>query len=77
MNSRALKRAWVIRWKNVRVGIPRPRVDNITPSWLRVDRAIIFFKSDSSIADKPAINIVRDAINRREGRNRWIEERRG
>lgn len=61
----------------MRVGIPRPRVDNITPSWLRVDRAIIFFKSDSSIADKPAINIVRDAINRREGRNRWIEERRG
>jgi hypothetical protein len=35
------------------------------PSWLRVDRAMIFFISDSNMADRPAINIVNDAVSRR------------
>lgn len=30
----------------------------MTPSWLRVERAIIFFKSVSTRALMPAINIV-------------------
>lgn len=62
MNSNALNRAWVERWNRARDGRARPRLAIITPSWLRVDRAIIFFMSDSNIADSPAINIVRDAV---------------
>lgn len=39
-----------------------PKLVIITPNWLRVDSAIIFFKSHSVIAEAPAINIVRQAI---------------
>lgn len=35
-----------------------PREKNITPSWLKVDKAIIFFISNSNIAAAPAINMV-------------------
>lgn len=41
------------------------RVAIIMPNCLRVDRAMIFFKSDSSIAAIPAINIVREANRER------------
>ena len=37
-------------------------LDIITPSWLKVDNAIIFFISVSEIAAIPAINIVDIAI---------------
>lgn len=43
------------------------KVDIITPSCLRVDRAMIFFRSHSTMAAIPAISIVREAIRRREG----------
>lgn len=43
----------------------------INPNWLRVERAITFFMSISFIADTPAINIVKDAITRREQLKNW------
>ena len=49
----------------------------ITPSWLRVERAIIFFISHSVIALIPAIRVVRTAIIRREELKRSEDERKG
>ena len=77
MNRRALNRACEIRWRNVRDGSPIPRVDNITPSCLRVERAITFLRSDSTMADRPAISMVRAAVRRREGRKNCLEDRSG
>lgn len=62
IKRRALNSAWVIKWKKARLGRPMAKVEIITPNWLRVDRAIIFFKSHSTIALAPAINIVIEAI---------------
>ena len=58
INNRALNIAWVIRWKNLKWGRDKEIAPIITPSCLRVDRAIIFFMSHSNRADIPAINIV-------------------
>lgn len=41
---------------------PRPKLDIITPSCLKVDRAMIFFMSHSAMAAVPAINMVKVAI---------------
>lgn len=70
IKSRALNMAWVIKWKKVRFCSPKAKVDSITPSWLSVDRAMIFFRSHSTMADIPAISIVREEIKRREGEKR-------
>jgi hypothetical protein len=51
-------------WKNARLGALRPILVIIIPSWLNVDRAIIFFISHSEVALNPAINMVDTAINR-------------
>lgn len=64
IKRRALNKAWVIRWKRASFGICIPSLAIITPNWLRVERAMIFFMSDSVIAESPAINIVREAIRR-------------
>lgn len=77
MKRRALNRACVMRWKKVRVGSLRPRVAIITPSWLRVERAMIFLRSDSVVAARPAISIVRDAIKRRDGWKSGCVDRNG
>lgn len=69
INRRALNKACVIRWKNVKVGRPMAKVAIITPSWLRVDKAIIFFISHSTAAAKPAISMVIEAAYRRIGWN--------
>jgi len=55
----------------------RPRVESMTPSWLRVDKAIIFLRSDSVMADRPAISMVRVAMSRRDGWKRGFVERNG
>lgn len=60
-NNRALKRAWVIRWKNANRGAFMASLTIITPNWLSVERAIIFFMSHSVIAERPAISVVRTA----------------
>lgn len=62
INRSALNRACVIRWKNAKLGSIIAILDIITPSWLRVDRAMIFFISVSAIAAIPAINMVDMAI---------------
>jgi len=44
----------------------RPRLVIIIPSWLKVDKAIIFFISHSVIALSPAITMVVTATIRRK-----------
>lgn len=61
----------------MRLGRPRPRVASITPSWLRVDRAMIFLRSHSTMADRPAISIVSEEMKRRLGRNEGQRFRKG
>lgn len=57
--------AWVIRWKKARFGRFSLMLAIITPSCLRVDRAMIFFRSVSTMALMPAMNIVMVEIIRR------------
>ena len=64
-NIRALNIAWVIRWKKVHSGRLRARLIIITPSWLRVDSAMIFLRSFSMVAAILAIRIVSDDIIKR------------
>lgn len=64
INNNALNSACVSIWKYAKLGAFRPILVIIIPSWLNVDRAIIFFMSHSIVALKPAINIVETAINR-------------
>ncbi len=61
INKRALKIAWVKRWKKVKFVWPRERLVIIKPNWLKVDRAIIFFISNSVIALILAIIMVIEA----------------
>lgn len=72
MNRRALNKAWVIKWNRARSWRPSPRAAIITPSWLNVDRAMIFLRSVSIVAAIPAINIVMVAINRRSELNQGV-----
>lgn len=53
------------------------RLAIITPNWLRVDRAIIFFISHSDVALIPAISIVRVAAIIKRVKNRLNLERKG
>ena len=54
----ALNKAWTIRWKKAIAGWFSPKVIIIIPSWLRVERAIIFFRSVSVQAERLAIKQV-------------------
>lgn len=58
INNMALKYAWDTKWKKESDTNPPPKIIIITPNWLRVDRAIIFFMSISNRAARPAIIIV-------------------
>lgn len=49
----------------------------MTPSCLRVDKAIIFFISHSPIALYPAINMVMDAIKSNVGQNQEVFIKKG
>jgi hypothetical protein len=49
-------------WKNANHGMFAPKLNIIIPNWLKVDRAMIFLKSHSMVALKPAINVVEVAI---------------
>ena len=59
MNKEALNRAWVRRWKKVNTTKEQEKEATIKPSCLRVEYAIIFFKSQSKIPIRPAKLIVR------------------
>ena len=63
INSNALNSAWITMWINVICGNPSPILVIIIPSWLSVDKAIIFFMSHSVVALIPAIVIVDTATN--------------
>lgn len=65
------------RWNKARRGIPRPKLAIITPNCLKVERAIIFLRSHSVRALRPAINIVKEAEIRRNGENHWKDWRYG
>ena len=77
MKRSALKRAWVKRWNKASFGKCRPIVAIITPSWLSVDKAMIFFKSVSLRAAVLAKNIVREPVRRSRVLKRGSEERNG
>lgn len=64
-NKSALNKACVIKWKNARKGASKPSLTIITPSCLKVERAIIFFISHSVMALSPAIKEVNVAIIKR------------
>ena len=59
INSKALKKACAIKWKKVKEKNWKPIPVIITPSCLKVDKATIFFMSDSMRALKLAIIIVK------------------
>lgn len=59
INKEALNRAWVRRWKKVNTTKEQEKEATIKPSCLRVEYAIIFFKSQSKIPIRPAKLIVR------------------
>ena len=75
--SSALNIACVIRWNNVNIGYPMANLAIITPSWRRVERAIIFLKSDSVKADSPAISMVNEAVINRIVLNKLIVDKKG
>lgn len=60
--SKALNKACVIKWKKASSGKLIEIANIITPSWLKVDKAIIFFRSYSKKATNPDINIVNEEI---------------
>lgn len=57
----ALNNAWVIKWKKVKLNIPRLREVIIRPNWLKVDKAIIFLISISKIPFKLLrVSVIRE-----------------
>ena len=67
----------MIRWKKARNGAPIASLIIITLSWLKVDKAIIFFISHSVIALRPAIRAVKEARIRRTLLNIICEDKNG
>lgn len=76
-NKRALNIAWVSKWNRASVWRPRPRLVIITPSCLKVERAIIFFRSVSAVALIPAMSMVILASISVSGQNQGVLERKG
>ena len=63
MNNKALDNAWVNKWKKAQLERPIEIVITVSPNCLKVDKAIILFKSNSKLAPRPAINIVNPETN--------------
>lgn len=59
------------------MGYPSPSLVIITPSCLRVDKAIIFFKSHSVTAEMPAISIVKQAVRIKQVLNIFKVDKKG
>lgn len=68
IKRRALKKAWTTKWKKTNEINVVLKALNITPSWLNVDRATIFFMSHSTIALSLASNMVITPKDERRGR---------
>lgn len=77
MKRSALNKAWVTMWKNANLGMCIPILIIIRPSWLKVDRAIIFFISHSEIALNPAMNIVDVPMINSDWLNICVDSRNG
>ena len=61
-----LNKAWVNKWKKANPANPKDMILIIKPNCLKVDKAMIFFKSNSKLAPIPAINIVNLEINNKK-----------
>lgn len=59
IKSKDLKRAWVSKWKKLRWSKPAENAKPIKPKWLRVERAISFFRSVSNTVFNPAYKDVK------------------
>lgn len=77
INNNALNNACEIKWKNARETRFIAIDVTITPSCLRVDNAIIFFISFSSVAAIPAISIVETPMINNSSLKFLILERKG
>lgn len=66
-----------MRWKKPNKGDPKPILTIITPSWLNVDRAMIFFMSHSVFALSPAIRHVKVAIINNIGQKAGFKDNDG
>lgn len=62
INKEALNKAWVSKWKKVKITKEQEKEATIKPNCLKVEYAIIFFKSQSKIPIKPAKLIVKIPI---------------
>ena len=58
INNAALNKAWQSKWKKQKKTNPWLKENIIKPSWLSVEKAIIFLRSHSKLAHRPAISIV-------------------
>lgn len=65
INSIALKKAWVQMWRNANCGNPSPIVTIIKPSWLDVEKAMIFLIS-FCVRAQIAVNKVVSAPKHRQ-----------
>ena len=61
--SRALIKAWVVRCNMAASLSPRPKAKNISPSWLMVEKAIIFFMSVWDVGDRFIIDGFLNLLN--------------
>jgi len=64
MKSKALNKAWTTRWKKANSINPNLQILIIIPKLERVDNAIIFFRSNSFRAQRPAKRVVKEEIKK-------------
>lgn len=75
--SMALKNAWVEMWRNASSGRLSPIVTIIRPSWLEVEKAIIFLMSFWVRAHVAANRVDRAPRHRQRVRAVWLLLNRG
>ena len=76
-NSMALKKAWVEMWKKANWGRSNPMVTIISPSWLDVEKAMIFLMSFWVRAQAAANNVDNAPRQRHRVRAVWLVESMG
>ena len=76
-NNMALKKAWVEMWKKASWGRSRPIVTIMRPSWLEVEKAIIFLMSFWVRAHVAAKSVDRAPRHRHIVRAVLLDDRKG
>lgn len=76
-NSMALKKAWVEMWRKASCGRLRPMATIIKPSWLDVEKAMIFLMSFCVRAHVAANRVDRAPKHRQMVRAVWLLANRG